>query len=327
MTLKDIAAMTGYSVSTVSRVLSGKAKGRSDKVQREIWEAAVKTNYVKNTGAASLRSKESTVQKGMIGVVFARGFESFDDEFYLQIEQSVHRVTLNHGYQIGETLILDDVLSHPELLSKYTGIVLIGKCAIYTLKRVIAACKNIVCTGLNPYFVEIDQVCCDGQDIAKAAVRHFILGGHKRIGYIGECSGDVRFLGYQQTMVEHDINFDTASIFDVPQTKEGGLQAAARFLQLTTRPTAIFCVNDVTAIGFLRGLRNAKAVRQPAIIGVGDIRASNYTIPTLSTIHLHLDEMGALSARMLIDRIERNHSISAKVILPFSLVIRESSEI
>lgn len=150
-------------------------------------------------------------------------------------------------------------------------------------------CKNLICTGLNPYYMDIDQLYCNGERIARSAVQHFISKGHRKIGYVGECSGDVRYLGYQQTLKDVGLDVDALYVFEVPQTMEGGREAARRFLISEDSPTAIFCVNDVSAIDFmetLQKLRPGGAI--PEIMGVGDISSalsSDLTPPRQAAKH------------------------------------------
>ena len=87
----------------------------------------------------------------------------------------------------------------------------------------------------------------------------------------------------------------------------------------------MFCVNDVSAIGFIEALKLLRPQQTlPAVIGIGDISKSLEIQPALTTIHLPLWEMGNISARILLDSIEGLHSIPLKVDLPYKLVCRQS---
>lgn len=122
------------------------------------------------------------------------------------------------------------------MLDGYSGVILIGRCDVYMLKELKAICKNIVCSALNPFSAGLDQVCCDGTEIAKLVVQYLLSLGHKRIGYLGMCSGECRYIGYHQTMIERDLNIDASDIFDVSDTEEGGLSAAERYCAVSHPP-------------------------------------------------------------------------------------------
>ena len=329
MGLKEIAKMTGYSVSTVSRVLNNKSKYASSKAEKEIWAAAQKLHYARNDAAVHLKTGKSAHSSGhgpyRIGIVMARGLESLEDEFYQRIEEGIRSTVLKAGHQLGETFMLRTVLQNPQCLADINGIVLIGKCNVHNLTSLRIICKHIACTGMNPYYMEIDQIYCNGEHIARTAVQHLLSKGHQKIGYVGECNGDVRYFGYRQAVKSSNLDMDTPYVFDVPQTAEGGRQAARQYLVSEDCPTAVFCVNDVSAIGFIEALKLLRPQQPlPAVIGIGDISKSLEIQPALTTIHLPLWEMGNISARILLDSIEGLHSIPLKVDLPYKLVCRQS---
>lgn len=326
MGLKEIAQLTGYSVSTVSRVLNNKTKCASTKTETEIWAAAQKLHYNRNDEAANLRKGRSCRSKVVyrIGVVMARGLESLDDEFYFQIEKGIKSTVLRAGHQLGETFMLQSILDDPKCLSDIDGLILLGKCKVHYLEILQSACKNLICTGLNPYYMEIDQLYCNGERIARSAVQHFISRGHRKIGYVGECSGDVRYLGYQQSLKDVGLDVDAPHVFEVPQTTEGGREAARQFLVSEDSPTAIFCVNDVSAIGFIEALRQLRpGAAIPEIMGIGDISLA--LSAELTTAQVPLQEMGSMSARILLDRMRRGHSLPVKVEVPYKIIRRQTA--
>ena len=115
-------------------------------------------------------------------------------------------------------------------------------------------------------------------------------------------------------------------IINVLASMENGYKGMMKLLEEKDRPTAVFCMNDHVAIGALRALHEC-GVNCPgeiSLIGIDNIEASNYTTPKLTTIHTPMQELGSISAKVLVDRIEGGHTISLKVFLPFSIVERES---
>lgn len=328
MGLKEIARLTGYSVSTVSRVLNGRCKCASTKTEQEIWAAAQELHYSRNDHAANLRTGKSSRSKAVyrIGIVMARGSESLEDEFYFQIEKSAKAAILRAGHQLGKTFMLDAVLQNIGCLADISGLILLGKCEVQNLKLLRSACEYLVCTGLNPYHMDIDQVYCNSERIAEAAVQYFASRGHERIGYVGECDGDVRYRGYQKGLENAGLKTVPSFVFEVSQTMEGGRAAAREYMTHENPPTAIFCVNDVSAIGLIEILKQAKPdIPIPAVMGVGDISYATDFQPSLTTAQIPLAEMGSISAQILLARMNRQLLLPIKVELPHKIVYRQSS--
>lgn len=326
MSMKEIAELTGFSISTVSRVLNKKNKCASSETEKKIWEAARKLHYTRNDAAVSLKTGYNvTDRRYRISIVMARGLESLDDEFYQRIEESANATVLAAGHELGSRFMLRAVLDNPELLNDTNGIILIGKCRAANLISLRQICRYIACTGLNPYYADVDQVNCHGEHIAQEAVRYLLQKGHRKIGYLGECNGDVRYFGYRQAIKTGSIDVESPYVFDVSQTEIGGLEAARQYSRLSDTPTAIFCVNDVSAIGLIRGLQNLQPNKPlPAIISIGDVQEAENIHPSLTTVHLPLEEMGNIAAWVLMDRLRGGHSIPLKVELPYYIVSRES---
>ena len=90
--------------------------------------------------------------------------------------------------------------------------------------------------------------------------------------------------------------------------------------------TAIFCGNDITAIGAIRAIkdRKLKIPKDISVISIDDIDMAQYLSPMLTTIHIPVDEMGKMAAKTLIDRINGGHTLPMKLQLPFHLANRDS---
>lgn len=107
---------------------------------------------------------------------------------------------------------------------------------------------------------------------------------------------------------------------------EGGYTAAKKLLSSASNATALFCANDLTAIGAMEAAKelNYRIPGELSVIGIDDIENSQYTTPMLTTIHIPMEELGIITAKILIDRIESKKRIPMKVELPFQLIRRES---
>ena len=176
----------------------------------------------------------------------------------------------------------------------------------------------------------ICYVSIDNELAAYHAVRHLIKLGHEKIALI---NSDEKFLyareryrGFQKAMEEFELPIRPEWILNMENVKfEDGQQAMKGLLKQEVRPTAVFAVSDVLAIGALKEL-NINQIRVPediALVGFDKIVFSNMTHPTLTTISQPMYKMGSISANMLINKIKGKAVES--VILEHELVIREST--
>ena len=106
--------------------------------------------------------------------------------------------------------------------------------------------------------------------------------------------------------------------------------AFERIYTYEKRPTAIFCANDVTALGFLEAMKNAnkykkKQFYQPAIISIDDIEEASHFSPMLTTVRIPKEDMVHMAVMTLLDRLQNGHKEAIRLELPCHLIVRESS--
>ena len=181
-------------------------------------------------------------------------------------------------------------------------------------------------TGLNEIDAKYDQILCNGYQASVTAVEHLISLGHRHIAYIGETNNETRYNGYRDTLEKHRLPSNSSYVASVQQTSGGGLKGALKILEQQPLVTAFFCSNDVTAIGAMRAVRD-KGLKIPndiSVISIDDIDTAQYLSPMLTTIHVPIEEMGQMTAKILIDRITGGHTLPMKIFLPFYLSQRES---
>ena len=208
------------------------------------------------------------------------------------------------------------------------GLVILGR-YMFTkeqLKILKEVYKNIIYVGLNAIPLKCDQVICDGYKAGISAVEHLIELGHKKIAYIGEQANECRFLAYKDALSLHNLNFTIHNTANVIQSTDGGYRGAQKLLKSSSEFTAVFCANDLTAIGAIKAFHeNKKQVSKDiSVISVDDIDLAQYITPMLTTVHIPIEELGRQTARILIDRINGRHTLPMKVELPFFMAQRDS---
>jgi DNA-binding LacI/PurR family transcriptional regulator len=208
---------------------------------------------------------------------------------------------------------------------KSDGLILIGKVTSRALKQLKTEEKNIVSINRNSTNYEVDEVLCDGSRIARTAIAYLAKLGHTKIGYVGDCHNESRFMGYQAAMTTFHLSPDIDYIFDTTPNEANGIAALEYFSGLADPPTGIYCANDILAVGMLKALnRRRSKIYSPSVISNDDIDAAQYTKPMLTTISLPKNEMVRFALMLLLDRIKGGHRIISRLEVEGTLIIRES---
>lgn len=333
MTLKDIANQAGVSVSTVSRIINGHASNAASKqVQDKVWEIARAGGYVPNTSAQALKGGNAKRQLSRsIACIYARSADAQNDAFFSLLTRSIEREALKEGYVVKYSFTAFDLHSpatnHLITNNEVDGVIVLGRCDAETLRFLKDHFRKIVYTGLNALDADYDQVICDGNAVATDAMEYLFSLGHTRIGYIGDTKKETRYDSYCNALKNHRIPFDKALVTPVPISSEGGYQGARRILERACDVTAFFCMNDITALGAIKAIQDC-GLRIPediSVISMDDIEIAQYISPMLTTMHIPIEEMGKMAAKILIDRINNGHSLPLKLSLPYYLAKRDST--
>ena len=190
----------------------------------------------------------------------------------------------------------------------------------------------VVAVGSGLSGSPLDWVSADDHQIASDAVTHLRAAGHTRIAMIsGPRSaepGGGRFAGYLAAMNGSGLEYDPLLVEEADWTREGGIRALRRLLDQPIPPTAVFCANDLMAIGALdAALESGLAVPGDlAIVGVDDIDAASLVRPALTTVRVPAEEIGRAAGDLLLHRIaEQGTSPYRHVLVQHSLIARQSA--
>lgn len=332
MTMKEIAALAGVSASTVSRVINHPdSKAASKEVENRIWEIVRQTEYIPNSNARNLKLHKPGAPDAIsqtIGCILARTHVS--DPFFSRIIRGVEKEALRSGYPVKYIYSYHDI-QNPDIRqqireTKVEGVVILGRPDSKTRSFLKENYSRSIYTGLNNIEAEFDQVICDAYLASKTAVSYLAELGHIHIAYLGERKNEIRYRGYWDAISQLALPLNRNLIMDTPLSIEGGYLATRKLLSSGSNVTALFCANDLTAIGAIKaaGEINRKIPEELSIIGIDDIETGQYTTPMLTTIHVPMEDLGTMAAKLLIDRIETGRRIPLKVELPFQLIRRES---
>lgn len=334
MTLKEIAAEAGVSISTASRVINKKsAKVARPEVQKRILEIAEKSGYIPNVSAQYLKTgeyKKSETQPKTIACIFARTPDPVNNPFFIDIARNFEQTAYLYDSIVKHSLNPLDIqnTSFLQALSaeNLDGVVVLGRCNNNMLHSLQKYFRHIVYVGLNEFDSKYDQVICNGKTIALSAMNYLFELNHTKIVYIGETKNEIRFNGYCEALEAQGIPLRKEYIVNIPQSSNHGYSGMQKILEQTKDFTAVFCADDSTAIGVMRALFDHH-IRIPAdvsVISINDNDSSEFLTPPLTTVHIPTKEMGNIAAKVLIDRIAHGHTLPIRVEMPFKIIERKS---
>lgn len=330
-TIKDIANVVGVSCTTVSNVIHGRSGRVSAETISRINEAIDTLGYVPNMSARSLVSSSSRVI-GMISHLTSNKKETIiEDPFHSAFIGSIEKTLRENGYY----LMLRAVETTADLSAflrnwNVDGLFFTGvfQDEFYqTLSEL-----NIPIVLIDSY-VSHSNMCNVGLEDYKGgytATRYLIDQGHKNIAFASPTiknKGVVseRFLGYKAALSESSIPFSSELVFEQELDTETTI-ALGRRLAARNDVTAVFATADILAAGIMAGIQQSgKSVPEDiSVIGFDDINLCRLTSPTLTTIHQDAPLKGKLAVNFLIDMLEKNPIDSREIILPISIVERNS---
>lgn len=327
MSLKKIAEMVGVAPSTVSRVLNNTVSTcASPELKEKIWEAARTLNYVPNINARNLKSgKHDTVKNYKIAVILAR-FNFLDtDPFFRELFQTIEESLFSASCTLHS--VANAGQNNFDFLKDVDGVIILGRCHDEFLNTLKKYTRNIVGIDRNPTNYKMDEIICNGKTASLKAMEYLLSLGHEKIGYIGDCSSESRYIGYCEILIDRNIPLNYHYIRSTSQTYESGYKAMLELLQQDL--TAVFCANDISALGAMKALsesacKSAKTSKKISIISIDNIAMAQTSSPLLTTVNIPKEDMGRMAVNILLDRIKHKHSECLRVEFPCKIIERDS---
>lgn len=334
VTIYDIAKRLNLSPSTVSRGLSGHPEIRKETVRR-IQATAQTMGYQQNTFASNLRKNRSNT----IGVILPR----LDSNFQSSVIAGIEEVVSKKGYnliisQSRESMEKEVQSVHTLFNSRIEGLLISLACDTCKLDHLDTLYKK----GIPIVFFDRVQehpvyksskVVIDNVKAGFDATEHLIDQGCSRIVYLSDNrKSNVyadRYTGYKNALETYHIPFDPELIFEDKLNEDSGKRTVSRMLRLKNRPDAVFAANDTSAVSIICQLKRSgiKVPQEIAVVGFNNVHVSRIIDPSLTTIHYPGKEMGELAASALIESLHTSESsVTKKIVLDHSLIIRESSK-
>jgi LacI family transcriptional regulator len=328
VTISDVARHARVSKTTVSHVLSGKrpvSATTRDRVERSIDALGYRPDGL----ARSLRTRRTHMVALIVPDLTNPYYPSLARGLEAGIEPDGYRAFIcsSDGDPDRERAYLREVCDRG-----VDGIVLDSfHLTVDDLHVATGGRLPLVWIGGAPMeHPGVDSVRSDDDAGAYEATKHLIDRGHRRIALIDgpPGSGTARRDGYRRALADAGLAVYPEPSPRTDWTREGGRAIVAELLALDPPPTAIFCSNDLTAIGALDAVRDARIAipDELAIVGFDDIEAAALVTPALSTVVNPAIDIGRTAAAMLTERMTGGYAGPARTVtLPSPLIVRGSS--
>ncbi len=325
--IKDIARLASVSHSTVSRALAGSSLVNPDTADK-IRKIADQTGYRPSAAARSLVTSRSAT----IGVVVTTIADPFAAEAVLGIEDAANE----HNYSV----ILANSNAQPEREVKVVrsfeerrvdGIIVTSSRVGASYAETLSRTRMPIVLLNNQHPSEfIHSVMIDNFAASRELTGHLLALGHRRIAYVGDRYGyqsdTERYGGYRSALESAGLKVEPQYVMLGDGKPEEGGAAAAALMALKPRPTAIFCYNDMTALGAMAEIaaRGLKVPEDVSITGFDDLFFAKYTAPPLTTVRQPMREMGRMALETLVllcDGGEPQHNVQARG----EVIVRQST--
>ena len=306
ITLKDIADRSGVSMKTVSRVLNNEPNVSQDTRDR-VEEAATQLGYRPNLAARGLASSRS--------FLIALLYDDVANSYVLSLMDGATEACREQGYHLLVEPVRNGSLDSPAAVARLMrrlnvdGLILTPPLSDNPALLESLGMLNMRAVRLAPFDTAGDHpvITIDNFGAAKEVTEHLLAIGHRRIGFIkgaeGHSATHARLQGYKAALSGAGVAFDEALVEDGDFTWRTGRDAAAKLMECSPSPTAIFASNDDMAAGVLSwmGQYGRKAPQDIAVVGFDDTSLSRLVYPAITTVGQDVVEMGRLAARLIMD--------------------------
>jgi LacI family transcriptional regulator len=329
-TMKDVAALAGVAIKTVSRVMNGDPTVTPDLAAR-VRDAAGKLGYRPNLTASSLRRGDR--RTATIGLLLDDVANPFSAALLRAVEDEARqrRVQILIG-SLDEDPDRERELAITLIDRGVDGLVIAP--AAPDQSYLVAERKlgiRVVFLDREPRFLDADAVVSDNRHGAIAAVDHLRSFGHRRIAYLGDSltisTAAHRFGGYQHAIERAGMQADPMIIRHGLRTVEAATRAAAEMIGLADPPTAMFTGQNLVTIGAVKALRQAGMQDTIGLVGFDDFLLADVLVPGITVVTQDTARLGRLATQLLFARLDGDDSPPGTHIVPVSMIVRGSGEI
>jgi len=328
ITIEEVARLAGFSTATVSRVLSRPDLVRNQ-TREQVMAAVTQLDYQPDAAARALASGRTHT----VGCVIP----TLDHAIFARSTQAMQTTLAQAGYQLLVASHEYDPVTEFELVRALQqrgvdALVLVGTDHAPRLWKALSAWRKptLLTWSCDP---RLPSLGFDNEGAAQMAASHLLELGHRYIGVISGLTAHndrarSRIDGVRKSLTQAGLSLPANFITEQPFSLEGGRLGLRQLMRLRHKPTAIFCGNDLLAVGaMLEAERMGLDVPSDlSICGIDNLEISEAINPGLTTVSLPTQDLGRIAAQYMLSAIS-GEIIAAKSLLPFELVVRGSTRL
>lgn len=327
-TLITISERTGFSISTISRVLNGKAQKYriSAETVRIVKNEAEKCNYKPNITAQSLRTRRTNT----VGLVVP----SIDNPFFANIAN----VIIHEARQYNYTVILIDSMENEKderdgvnsLIGRNIDGIIVVPCGI-DARYLESMANQTPIVLIDRYFTDttLPYVSTDNYLGSYNATRMLIESGHRKICCIQGPPSSIttieRVRGYRAALAASGLE-EKAEVSGTDFSIQNGYVETKLALQAQERPTAIFALSNTILLGAIKAVQEAglKIPDDLSIISFDNYTYLDFLSPAITRVNQPIEEMGILSVKILLNIVRDKEANRPQILLPPNIIVRDS---
>jgi DNA-binding LacI/PurR family transcriptional regulator len=328
-TIADVARAAGVSVATVSRVINDTAAVKDETAAR-VRDAIDELSYIPNISARNLRRRESRTVL-VLAPNFSNPYNALVLAGICDRARDLGYITIIHNTY--DALAINEKSLKKMITSNRVDGTITLACnredkwlEKFRDDYPLVLCSEYVSDTRLPH------LSVDNNAAAYEAVSYLTALGHRRIAFLGTenqyLSTEQRFAGYRQALKDADVMYKAAYVEkgSADYSYTSGKAAAEKLLRLPERPTAIFCVSDVFALGVMTAATELGLTvpRDLSIIGFDDADCASMFLPGLTTVRVPCYDLGRESMSLLVRRIRKGKDAVTGAFLPYTFVKRGS---
>jgi LacI family transcriptional regulator len=330
MDIREIAKRAKVSTATVSRTIN-RIPTVDPQLAKRVWKVVQALGYYPNTQARGLVSGKTRI----FGLIVSE----ITNPFFPEIVQSFEHIAVQHNYEI----LLTSTVHDPKRMESSVRRMIerrVEGVAVLTFGMEDSLLEDLrfrkvplVFVDVGPPVAHVSNIKINYQHGIRQAVQHLAALRHAHIAFITGSlnlkSAKARKDAFEESMREIGMRVEPELVIEGDHTMEGGMKALAHLASLGSRPTAIMCSNDMTAIGVMREAYDCGIAipQQLSVVGFDDVRLAQFMTPPLTTVQMSQTELARLAFKALLTEVERETTspTGTEYFLDTALILRKST--